>query len=207
MSDLDHCREAGFSLLDTLVALAVTAFVGVAATAAIFLAMRTYEGVRDTAARTTFLLDTDRTLRSLLDRLAVSSIERYQPSFSGTAAGFTLVSAGPEALLADSVRPISVRVDSSGSTSTLSLERADANRHDGFAFAHASLRFSYFGAPSRDEEERWLERWERRDAMPRALRLIAKFAARPSEVELVYRLSPQPLAFCLTEQCLRTAGQ
>lgn len=207
MSDLDHCKESGFSLLDTLVALVVTAFVGVAATAAIFLAMRTYEGVRDTAARTTFLLDTDRTLRSLLDRLAVSSTERYQPSFSGTAAGFTLVSAGPEALLADSIRPISVRIDSSGSASTLSLERSDASRRDGFASAHAALRFSYFGAPSRDEEERWLERWERRDAMPRALRLVAKFAARPSEVELVYRLSPQPLAFCLTEQCLRMAGQ
>lgn len=206
MNHLPCSREAGFSLLDTLVALAVTAFVGVAATGAIFLAMRTYEGVRETAARTTFLLDADRTLRSLLDRLAVSSIERYQPSFSGTAGGFTLVSAGPEALLADSVRPISVRIDSSSSAATLSLDRPDVNRREGFASARAELRFSYFGAPSRDEEERWLERWERRDAMPRALRLIARFAAHWSDVELVYRLNPQPLAFCLTEQCLRTAG-
>lgn len=207
MSDLPCSGESGFSLLDTLVALALTAFVGVAATGAIFLAMRTYEGVRETAARTTFLLDADRTLRSLLERLAVSSIERYQPSFSGTAAGFALVSGGPEALLAESVRPLSVRVDTNGNASTLSLERSDANRRDGFASAPVQLRFSYFGAPSRDEEERWLERWERRDAMPRALRLIVRFALQPSDVELVYRLNPQPLAFCLTEQCLRTAGQ
>lgn len=194
-------------MLDTLAALAVTAFVGVAATGAIILAMRTYEGVRESAARTTFLLDADRTLRSLLDRLAVSSIERYQPSFSGTAGEFTLVSAGPEALLTDSVRPIGVHIDSNGSTATLSLDRPGVSRREGFASAPVELRFSYFGAPSRDEEERWLERWERRDAMPRALRLIARFAAYRSDVELVYRLNPQPLAFCLTEQCLRTAGQ
>lgn len=207
MSDFHCSGEAGFSLLDTLIALAVTAFVGVAGAGATFLAMRTYEGVREAAARTTFVLDADRTLRSLLDRLAVSSIERYQPSFSGTDGGFSLVSTGPEALFTDSVRPLNIRIDSSGSTATLLLERPDVSRRDGFASAPAELRFSYFGAPSRDEEERWLERWERRDAMPRALRLIARFAAHWSDVELVYRLNPQPLAFCLTQQCLRTTGQ
>lgn len=207
MTTFPCSREAGFSLLDTLAALAVTAFIGVAATGTVFLAMRTYEGVRETAARTTFLLDADRTLRSLLDRLVVSSIERYRPSFSGTAEGFALVSAGPEALLTDSVRPISVHIDSSDSAATLSLDRPDVDRREGFASARAELRFSYFGAPLHDEEERWLERWERRDAMPRALRLIVRFAARQADVELVYRLNPQPLVFCLTEQCLRTAGQ
>lgn len=207
MSEMRISVDAGFSLLDALIALAVTAFVGVAATSATFTAIRTYDGIRNTAARTAFVMDTDRVLRSILDKLVVSSIERYQPSFSGTSERFTLVSAGPEALLTDSVRPMNVLVGSSGAVSTLSLERPDASLQDIFASAAAQLRFAYFGAPGREEEERWLELWERRDSMPRALRLTVTFADQPSGIELVYLLHPQPLAFCLTEQCLRTVTQ
>lgn len=206
MSVAQDSYEAGFSLLDALVAIAITAFVGVAATGTLFMTTRVYEGVRGAAARTAFVMDADRVMRSILDRLAVSSVERYRPSFSGTAEKVALVSTGPEALLSDSVQPMNILIGADGARSTLSLERLDAGLRDIFASAAARLRFDYFGAPVRDQEELWLQSWERRDAMPRALRLTITFETQRSDIELVYRLHPQPLAFCLTEECRRTAG-
>lgn len=206
MNIAQRLNEAGFSLLDALIAIAITAFVGVAATGTLFMTTRVYEGVRDAAARTAFVMDADRIMRSTLDRLAVSSTERYRPSFSGTPERVALVSAGPDALLSDSVRPMNIRIGTDGTRSTLSLEQPDANLRDIIASAAARFRFDYFGAPAREREERWLESWERSDAMPRALRLTIAFATQRSDIELVYRLHPQPLAFCLTEECLRTAG-
>jgi hypothetical protein len=197
--------DAGFSLLDALIGLAISGLLGVAAVTSIEFVQRTSVRASSASERMTAVAEADRLFSGLIERMAISTVDQVQPSFFGSPASMTLVSSGPDALLLDRVSPI--RIDPAttekGLSLTLSWSPSTEKRRAVLLRGASSAGFAYFGSASKGAPEEWLAGWSRNDALPRAIKVNVQLKDRLEPVELVYRLRPQPLKFCLSDACRR----
>ena len=173
------CRDTGFTLIEVLVALALTALVSVLLLHGIGLAVAGLDRHTRQAER----LDDRRSLDELLRRVLGAATAG---GFAGRPDGVRFLS------LAEDGGPGFYRVDIVRSGRKVILRRrlagpsGDPHVAESVLAAEATdFRLAYFGATAAADEPAWHDSWEGLAAPPRAVRMILDTAGGPPRPPLV----------------------
>ncbi len=184
--------EAGFTLLEVLVALALTALLATALVGMVRLGTIGWERTAARVSATEGLVRADRTLRRQLAAMvpagALGDIRGRPPLFFGAADGFGWVARTPAAARAPGLYGQRVRSEAGGGMILESWLLNDPARIDvAPLFSLAPIRFAYFGVVGPGSPPAWHARWAAGPIPPRLVRL--RFPQDAGLPDLVYRLS------------------
>jgi len=199
MTRLARANDA-FTLLDTLVALAVA---GLAGSILVGLMMFVLSNATRLRADTQMASDAVAIQRVL----AILTREASAPAstgltFYGSEASFTFASRGPRLMGLDRPTTFEFVREPTEQANQLTLMWKDpatgAVHRETIAREIETLAFSYFGAAKRSEKSQWHSSWQPNHGQPEALKLTVKFQSAASDLDFV-----APMRATVPIACLR----
>lgn len=183
--------EAGFTLLELLVAMAVLALLATALTGVTRFAMQAW----DRTARHSIAIETvarvDRTLRRQIDAIvsagALGEVSGRPPLFFGARDGFGWVARTPSLAGKPGLHGQRVRLTARQGLILESWPLSEPDHVDVAPLVRTDrVRFSYFGQATPQEPPRWHPRWAAGPIPPRLVRM--EFPARSQMPPLTFAL-------------------
>lgn len=153
-------KEAGFSLTETLVALAILAAVTVALAPAVRSAFAAHRGLGEASGSAAAHLHLEHTLRDLFAAAVHLPEDGSAPSFEGNpgAVRFAARPPGSETVLRVSLE-ISGRGDDQSVSIALSPLDGGTGAAESLGASHSQMRFLFYGPAEPGEPARWYRDW------------------------------------------------
>jgi general secretion pathway protein J len=193
-SDLD---EAGFTLLELLIATSLLAFISIGLYGGLHFGVRAWERNRDYVEATHNVLFVQeflrRTLASAVPQLMASPTGRYA-DFRGSPARIEFIGPAPASLIEGGRARIILAVTrdpegqklSMAATPELAPTDAVARPHHEELFGRVeAIRFSYFGEQAGDLAPQWHDEWENEVALPALIRISIREASSGSWPDII----------------------
>jgi general secretion pathway protein J len=182
------CRDAGFTLIEFLVAMALLSFIAVLTFGMLRFGTRAWES----SEAVTVQVDGVQTTQALLRRLITAAYPMFiaEPAhphvdFAGARDRLSLLAPLPDALESGGMARFTLFIREHEGRGELALawrpelaRESDAGarpREEMLLAGVARLEIAYFGAPRPSDEARWHDRWSEQSAMPELVRISVEF--------------------------------
>jgi general secretion pathway protein J len=189
ITQIDRCREAGFTLVELLVALTLLSFVSLALFGSLRFGMMAWSRGHAHAERTEHIASVQDILRRLIadayPLLVSGDPTRPHVAFDGTAGSLSFLASVPIALGAGGRSRFALSADTHDGRIDLVIATQPelADREDSATALRKTLlarvqavEFAYFGRARSDKAAQWHDDWIGKTSMPELVRVRVRFA-------------------------------